>query len=372
MRLPLLRGVNSPPAHSPPPPLPLLDEREGTPFVPPSAPAPTSREPLEDQYGRRIRYIRVSITDRCNLKCVYCTSQDGFDYVPKPEILSYEEILAIMSSLVPVGLEKVRITGGEPLVRRDVVELVRGLGKIGLERIALSTNGILLAPLVDELHAAGLNHLNVSLDTQDPDRFREITRGGKIEKVWQGIERALEVGVSSVKINCVLLKGVNDSDFVDMARIALRWPIAVRFIELMPLDHCGLPQAQHYVSAADVLSRIERELGKLEPIPAEVGRLDDGPASYYRLSERPEAKGTIGVITPQSHSFCSRCNRVRLSATGQLKLCLFGDEFVDLRAVVRRPGWTPDDLIALVRDALTRKPKENAGYKDFAMQMIGG
>jgi cyclic pyranopterin phosphate synthase len=354
--------------------LPLVhEEREGTPFISPTArPRAGGTAPLEDPFGRRIRYVRVSITDRCNLKCIYCTSQDGFNYMPKPEILSYEEILAIAGALVPAGLEKVRITGGEPLVRQDVVELFKGLGQLGLKRIALSTNGVMLAPVVDELHAAGLDHLNVSLDTQDPVKFAQVTRGGKLDKVWRGIERAIEVGVKSVKINCVLLRGVNDEEVVDFARIALRLPIAVRFIELMPLDHCGLPHATHYVSAATVLERIARELGPLEPIAIESGRADDGPASYYRLAAHPEARGTIGVITPQSSSFCARCNRVRLSASGQLKLCLFGDEFIDLRRVVRTPGWTPDDVVAAVREGLVRKPKENAGYKNFAMQMIGG
>lgn len=357
--------------------LPILPSDSQTrPFLAPGAPAPTSRElakgPLEDPFGRRIRYVRVSVTDRCNLKCTYCVSQNGFSFLPKDEILSYEEILAILGALVPVGLEKVRITGGEPLVRTDVVELFRGLGKLGLKRIALSTNGVMLRSHIDELHRAGVNHLNVSLDSMDPARFAEITRGGRLDKVWEGIERALEVGVETVKINCVLLRGVNDTEVAGIARVALRYPIQVRFIELMPLDHCGLPEGKHYLSAAEALATVEKDLGRLEPVPLESGRLDDGPASYYRLAEHPDAPGRIGVITPQSNSFCARCNRVRLSASGQLKLCLFGDEFVDLRKVVRTPGWTPDDVVAAVRESLVRKPKENAGYKNFAMQMIGG
>jgi cyclic pyranopterin phosphate synthase len=343
--------------------------REGSPLRGQSLRDPSE---LVDPFGRRIRYVRVSVTDRCNLRCTYCVSQSGFDFLPKEDILSYEEILAILGALVPVGLEKVRITGGEPLVRTDVIELFKGLGKLGLKRIALSTNGVMLRSHIDALHAAGLNHINVSLDSMDPERFREITRGGKLEKVWEGIERALELGVGTVKINCVLLRGVNDAEVAGIARIALRWPIQVRFIELMPLDHCGLPEGKHYISAAEALARVSAELGPLEPVPLEEGRLDDGPASYYRFRDHPDAPGRLGVITPQSNSFCARCNRVRLSASGQLKLCLFGDEFVDLRAVVRRVGWTPDDVVAAVRESLVRKPKENAGYKNFAMQMIGG
>ncbi|MBI3098542.1 MAG: GTP 3',8-cyclase MoaA [Planctomycetes bacterium] len=319
-----------------------------------------------DPFGRSISYLRVSITDRCNLKCLYCTPLNALDYAPREDLLSYEEIVEILEVMVPMGIRKVRVTGGEPLVRRGVVEFLARLKRIeGLRKVAVTTNGIMLKELAEPLVQAGVSHINVSLDTLDPDRFREITRGGDLHRVLAGIDRLLELGVPTVKVNMVLMAGVNESEVESLARLSLQRPIQVRYIELMPVDHCGMPHAKYFLSAESVLPRLNA-IARLEP--AKVEDDDAGPATVYRF---PGAPGTIGMITHLTNSFCDRCNRVRLTPEGQLRLCLFGDENVDLRAILRRPH-TGQDLIDAVHAALAIKPKAADGYHAFAMQSVGG
>lgn len=319
-----------------------------------------------DPFGRSITYLRVSITDRCNLKCLYCTPLNALDYAPRDDLLSYEETLEIVGVMVPMGIRKVRITGGEPLVRRGVVDFLAHLKRIeGLQKVAVTTNGILLQDMAGSLVEAGVTHVNVSLDTLDPDRFREITRGGDLRRVLAGIDRLLELGVPTVKVNMVLMAGVNEGEVESLARLSLSRPIQVRYIELMPIDHCGIPHAKYFLSAESVLPR----LNAIAPLkPVRVADDDAGPATVYRF---PAAPGTIGMITHLSNSFCDRCNRVRLTPEGQLRLCLFGDENVDLRAILRRPH-TRQELVDAVHAALAIKPKAADGFHSFAMQSVGG
>lgn len=336
--------------------------------VPPArARRPDAGHPiLIDAFGRRITYLRLSVTDRCNLKCQYCVPVANDIYAPKDHLLSDDEIVEILSTMAREGLEKVRFTGGEPLVRPGFLGLARRVREIGgLRELCLSTNGILLEEHAEALLAAGIRHFNVSLDTLDPARFREVTRGGDLARVWRGIERVLALGVPEVKLNAVLMRGINDAEIAAFARLTFERPVEVRFIELMPLAHCGEVHDALYLPSETVLAAAAR-LGPLEPVER---RPNDGPALRYRLRG---ARGTIGVISPVSETgFCDRCNRVRLSADGVLKLCLFGDEYVDLRAVLRgkrRPG----DLENALALAMARKPEKMAGFSGFTMMSIGG
>ncbi len=360
--------------------LPLLDHSQyeralrmasaARPAAAPAAPraAPRAGPLLRDRFGRRIRYLRLSVTDRCNLRCEYCAPASGAPHAPSPDILLDDEIVEILATMARHGLEKVRFTGGEPLVRPGFCDLVRRVRAAvpGLRELCLSTNGILLAERAEELVEAGIDHFNVSVDTLDPERFRRVTRGGDLARVRRGIERLLALGVRSVKVNAVLMRGVNDGEIPDFARLTLELPISVRFIELMPLAHCGEIHDERFFPAAEVL-RALAPLGPLEPLPRGP---TSGPAAEYRL---PGAPGTIGLISPVTETaFCERCNRVRLLANGMLKLCLFGDEYVDLRAVLRARPRRPGDLEAALAEAMDRKPEKMAGFAGFAMMSVGG
>lgn len=359
--------------------LPLIDHRQheralrmaaaatqaGGLGLPASAPA-VRPGLMRDRYGRRITYVRLSVTDRCNLKCTYCTPVSSGVFLPPSELLTDDEIVSVLETMARFGLEKVRFTGGEPLVRPGFVDLVRRVAAIpGIFLRSLSTNGILLEEMAADLLAAGITGVNVSVDTLDPERFREVTRGGSLDRVWRGVERVLALGLRSVKLNAVLMRGVNDGDaeLEAFARLTYRYPVSVRFIELMPLSHCGdVFHEERYVPADRVLAALAR-LGPATEMPRDA---NDGPALCWRL---PGALGTVGVISPVSESsFCARCNRVRLSAGGQLKLCLFGDEHVDLKRVLRGGG----SLEAALLEAMDRKPEKMAGYSGFTMMSIGG
>jgi cyclic pyranopterin phosphate synthase len=322
--------------------------------------------PLTDRFGRRITYLRLSVTDRCNLRCEYCAPVSSGAFAPKPDILLDDEIVEVLSTLVGLGLEKVRFTGGEPLVRPGFARLVRRVrDEARVPLLCLSTNGIQLEEQAEDLLAAGIERFNVSIDTLDPERFRAVTRGGDLSRVLRGIDRLFALGVPKLKVNAVLMRGVNDDEVEAFARLTLERPISVRFIELMPLAHCGEVHDERYVPSQVVLSALAR-LGPLEPVER---ALHDGPAVCYRL---PGAPGTIGVISPVSEaSFCDRCNRVRLSATGELKLCLFGDEYVDLREILRGER-APGDLEAALARAMDLKPEKMAGFSGFTMMAIGG
>jgi cyclic pyranopterin phosphate synthase len=308
--------------------------------------------PLADTFNRRITYLRVSVTDRCNLRCVYCMPEAGLPWIPKAEVLSFEEIARVVRAAAGIGVSSIRLTGGEPLIRRDLDRLVAMIAAIpGIDDIALSTNGLLLADQVGALRAAGLTRANISLDTLREDRFFAIARRPGLDRVLAGIEAAFAAGLAPIKLNCVVMRGQNDDEVADFAEMSRRLPVAVRFIEVMPVEENLGIQAGAYISATEILDRI-RAIGDLQPVAGPPG---NGPARYYAF---PGAPGTVGVISPLSHDYCDTCNRVRLSADGRLKLCLFGDHHIDFRTPLR-DGAGDDVLQSLFRGAMYVKPERH-------------
>jgi len=321
---------------------------------------------LSDSFQRPINYLRVSVTDRCNLRCFYCMPKDGIPLLPREDLLTYEEIATIVRVAVGLGITKVRLTGGEPLVRAGILELVARLAGIeGLEDLSLTTNGVLLAQYAGPLKRAGLRRVNVSLDTLRPERFHQITGGQALGAVLEGIEQARKAGLEPVKINTVVIPGVNDDELLDFAR-KTREGWHGRFIELMPFGQArDLPS----LSVSQMVSRIEAALGPLFPASSHGG----GPAKYFRLSG---ARGTMGFISPVSQHFCFSCNRLRLTARGQLRLCLLQEAQVDLRGPLRR-GAPQEELRALFQRAVAQKPLQHSLQlgglpPERAMTRLGG
>jgi cyclic pyranopterin phosphate synthase len=305
---------------------------------------------VKDQHGRRIEYLRISITDRCNFRCVYCMPQEGLPWLPKAEILSYEEIAEIVRQLAPLGLRRLRITGGEPTIRPDLERLIAMLRAVPeIEDIALSTNGVRLPALAVVLRQAGLDRVNMSADSLRPDRIAAIARRNLGFDPIRSAAAAEEAGLLPVKINVVVMRGVNDDEIEQFAALTREHPWHVRFIELMPVGDMRELTWEHVVPSDQILARIGA-LGAL--LPDDGPALGNGPAAYYRL---PGAPGSIGVITPMTHTYCGSCNRVRLTADGRLRTCLFGDHEVNLRDPLRAGS----DLIPLYRQALAEKPLEH-------------
>jgi cyclic pyranopterin phosphate synthase len=303
---------------------------------------------LVDRYGRRITYLRVSVTDRCDFRCVYCMSEH-MTFLPRKEVLSFEEIDQIVAAFVERGVKKVRLTGGEPLVRRDIMELVERLGGYlgtGLEELTITTNGSQLTKHAEGLARAGVRRLNVSMDTLDPQRFADITRRGRLNEVLAGIDAADAAGLK-IKINMVAMRGVNDDEIEPMMHWAHGRGFGLTLIEGMPLGEVGIDRVDSYLPLKVLRERLKSKY-TLEPTPHRTG----GPARYDRVAE---TGGLVGFITPMSHNFCESCNRVRLTATGQLFLCLGQDSMVDLRQALREGG--PDALDAALDTAMLLKPK---------------
>jgi len=327
--------------------------------------------PYEDGFCRAITYLRVSVTDRCNLRCIYCMPPEGVPPIPHEHVLRYEEIVRVAEAAIDLGMSKVRLTGGEPLVRADLPRLVGMLaGLPGLEDLSMTTNGILLGRFAADLRQAGLNRVNVSLDTLDPEKYRRITRRGELSQVLEGIETARRVGLLPLKINAVILRGVNDDEILRFAELTQEADWNVRFIEVMPFEHESLNGPEVYVSAAEMQTRIESSLGRLIPIRGVKG---NGPSRYYQL---PGAKGTLGFISPVSEHFCAQCNRMRLTADGHLRPCLLSDLELDLRPALRR-GASRTELRDLLAQAIRAKPKEHhlateCSLHDRSMSQIGG
>ena len=303
---------------------------------------------LSDSYQRPINYLRISVTDRCNLRCVYCMPAEGVSLMSHSDILTYEEIYTVARAAAELGINKIRLTGGEPLVRLGLPQLVQMLAKIeAIDDISLTTNGILLGKYAAELKQAGLRRVNVSLDTLKPGRFELITRcGNELGEVLAGIEVAKSVGLNPVKLNMVVMPGINDDELLDFAAKTINEGWHVRFIELMPVVGGGTPP--RFVSAGEMRQRLE-PLGELEPCLPTVG---NGPAKYFRF---PNARGTIGFITPISEHFCFQCNRIRLTADGKLRPCLLSDYEVDLRQPLR-DGISSAGLKKLIKKAVANKP----------------
>jgi len=287
---------------------------------------------LEDNYGRKHDYLRISITDRCNLRCIYCMGENGIKLLDHDKILSYEEIVKVVKALTPLGLRRLRITGGEPLVRRGVENLIGSLNEIpGIEDIAITTNGEQLAPMLDKLMANGLKRVNISLDSLKPETFRKITRVGNLKNVLQGLEAALKFGLTPIKLNVVLMAGVNDGEIYDFLKLTLDDPIHVRFIEYMPLDRHDRLWANRYLPLSVVKEKAAALGFRLHP---EDGIVGNGTAETWRIHG---AKGTVGFISPVSCHFCSSCTRLRLTADGKFKPCLYWQEEIDIRSVINEP-----------------------------------
>ncbi|MBI5247613.1 MAG: GTP 3',8-cyclase MoaA [Elusimicrobia bacterium] len=304
---------------------------------------------LSDGLGRTIEYLRLSVTDRCNLRCVYCLPEVAPRFSPGADLLSDDEIVELVSAFARMGVSKIRLTGGEPLVRPGLPGLVRRLSRIaGVNDLSLSTNGVLLGGFAHELKAAGLSRVNISLDTLDPARFAKIARFGALNDVLSGIEAALDARLAPVKLNVVVAKGMNDDEIGAFAALTDKKPLHVRFIELMPMGETGFFSAERRVPLGDMLS----QAAPLAPASPEERPLGHGPARYYR---RPGASGTIGFISALSCGFCDACNRVRLSASGTLIPCLDGEEGVDLRTPLRASAGV-NTLMALIREAIRNKP----------------
>jgi cyclic pyranopterin phosphate synthase len=312
-----------------------------------------------DRYERDINYLRVSVTDRCNLRCTYCMPKEGFSRIGHDDILRYEEILRIVRIAAGMGISKVRITGGEPLVRRGVVEFISSLRTVReLTDVSLTTNGVLLEGCAERLFTAGIRRINISLDSLDPGKYARITRGGDIRAVLEGIRKAREVGFSPIKINIVAIKGVNDDEILDFARLSFSNPYQVRFIELMPVGNAGIENNGRFLANDDVRERIG-ELGRLEPINGR-GLKNDGPARLFRLEG---GTGEIGFISPVSGHFCRSCNRLRLTADGFLRTCLLTDDEVDLKGPLRA-GCGDGEIEERIRKAIARKPKQHDALCD--------
>ena len=308
---------------------------------------------LVDSFGRKIDYLRISITDHCNLKCYYCTPFSGRSHLERSEILTYEEMLNVAEAAAASGITKIRITGGEPLVRKGVVEFCRMISKIdGLRSLALTTNGIYLEEMAEPLFKAGVSRINISLDTLRPERFQKITGYDWLPRVLAGIRRAEQIGMHPIKINTVVMRGINDDEIEDLARLTLDKPYHVRFIELMPTDSSAYGD---YESLYMPVEEIMKKINMIEE--AQIGPATDsyGPAKLCKL---PGAVGKVGFIAPISWHFCGSCNRLRLTAEGRIKTCLFSQEEIDIKTSLRN-GATQNEIINIFRRAVAEKPRRH-------------
>jgi len=309
--------------------------------------------PYRDSFDRPIEYLRISVTDRCNFRCVYCMPEEGVSFIPHEEVLRYEEIIRIVRVVVEMGITHIRLTGGEPLVRDGIVDLVAELEKIpGLDDLAMTTNGMLLERFAEPLAKAGLRRVNISMDTLKPERFHKITRLGSLEQVLKGREAAIKAGLCPAKVNTVVIRGLNDDEVVDLARLTLQPDWHLRFIEVMPLGE-GIHWADDgVVPSTEIRAKVEAALGKLTPVHSSSGI---GPARYYQL---PGAQGTLGFISAITEHFCYACNRLRLTSNGRILPCLMSNHSIDLRTPLRE-GADDEALREIFKKAILSKPREH-------------
>jgi len=302
-----------------------------------------------DRFGRDIHYLRISLTDHCNLRCVYCMPED-MTFRPNADLMQDDEVLRLVRLFASLGFDKIRLTGGEPTVRAHIVDLVDGIAQTpGVRSLSMTTNGVLLSRLAKPLAEAGLQRVNVSIDTLDPEKFQRLTRWGKLDDVWRGVLAAEQAGLNPIKLNAVVVHGYNEADVVDLARLTLEHPWQMRFIEMMPFAGATEIQLKQVVTAEQIQSRIAEVLGPLEV--ANDGKLD-GEARLFRL---PGAKGDIGFISSVTQPFCAACTRARLTADGRLRLCLLREGEVDLLTPLRE-GATLDDLRQIILEGIWYKP----------------
>jgi cyclic pyranopterin phosphate synthase len=316
-----------------------------------------TKEVLIDSFGRRINYVRISVTDRCDFRCVYCMAED-MTFLPRAKILTLEELAQISKAFVELGVEKIRVTGGEPLVRRNVVKLLRDIGSLpGLQELTITTNGSQLPRLAKQIRAAGVKRLNVSLDSLDPELFRRITRTGELKQVFDGLDAAREAGFDKIKINAVILKNRNHHEVVDLVEFASGRGMDISFIEEMPLgvidEH---DRGEAYYSSDEIRRDLERKF-TLVPTTESTG----GPSRYFSIAETATK---VGFISPHSHNFCDTCNRVRLTAEGRLLLCLGQEHSLDLRQIVRAYPGDAERLKQAIRGSMSIKPHGH----DFSLQ----
>lgn len=324
-----------------------------------------------DSYNRQIQYLRVSVTDRCNFRCAYCMPEQGVKMLSHDEILSYEEFLRIIRILSKHGVNKIRLTGGEPLVRKGIVQFIQDIRALkAITDLSMTTNGSLLADMAGQLKAAGLSRVNISLDTVDPERFRKITRGGNLDQTLKGIEAALAVGLTPVKLNIVLTNIITKADIAYFVELVHRQPVSVRFIEYMPIGECQVGAGPCIEEIKTLISSFGR--GSLKSVISVCG---NGPAKYYTL---PQAMGTFGFITPISEHFCGVCNRIRLTADGKFKPCLLSNQEVDVKAALRN-GTSDDEIARLFYQTIANKPQghslknaDGSTYFFRKMSQIGG
>jgi cyclic pyranopterin phosphate synthase len=302
-----------------------------------------------DAYGRQMSYLRISLTDRCNFRCVYCMPAIGMKFQPREELLTDEELLRVVGLCAKAGFTKLRLTGGEPTIRPHLVDLIREMKSFpGIEEISMTTNALLLSRMADDLKAAGLDRINVSFDTLDPVKFKEMTRGGRLDLVWAGLEAADRVGLKPIKINSVVVKDQNDEEVADLAALTLERDWQMRFLEIMPMEGVGTVYDEGLVTTAETQARIEARFGPLEPIETPPG----DPARVWKIKD---AIGTVGFISPISAPFCANCNRVRLTADGKLRLCLLRNDEIEFRDLIRA-GADDEALERLLRQGIWRKP----------------
>ena len=313
---------------------------------------------LTDSYSRVIDYLRISITDKCNLRCIYCMPAAGVTPVRHTDILSYEEIIRVAGTAARLGVRKIRLTGGEPLVRKNLAFLVSSLKRIpGIEDLSLTTNGQLLERYAEDFAEAGLDRVNVSIDSFSPERYREMTRGGDLGAVLRGLRAADKARLHPVKINMVPVRGINEDEILDFARMTINTEYHVRFIECMPAGSAGFWSPGKYMTTDEIKDRIGA-VGPLQPVRVR----KNGPSKYYRFEG---AKGVIGFISALTHHFCKDCNRLRLTADGKLRPCLFSETEIDLRSAIRS-GASDEEIERLLRLAIEVKPKEHALHEKGA------
>uniref|UniRef100_A0AAR2JZS1 Molybdenum cofactor biosynthesis protein 1 n=1 Tax=Pygocentrus nattereri TaxID=42514 RepID=A0AAR2JZS1_PYGNA len=325
---------------------------------------------LTDAFGRRHSYLRISLTEKCNLRCQYCMPEEGVKLTPRSQLLTTEEVLTLARLFVHEGVEKIRLTGGEPLIRPDVLHIIAEMRKLeGLKTIAITTNGINLARVLPGLKKAGVDLLNISLDSLVPAKFEFIVRRKGFHKVIEGIDKAVEMGYNPVKVNCVVMRGLNEDELLDFVALTEKKPLDVRFIEYMPFDG-NKWNFKKMVSYAEMLDHIKQQWPNLEPLPGD----ETGTAKAFRV---PGFKGQLGFITSMSDNFCGSCNRLRITADGNLKVCLFGNSEVSLRDFLRS-GASDEELLQIIGAAVGRKKKQHAGMfnisqmKNRPMILIGG
>ena len=307
-------------------------------------------EKLIDKFGRRVNYVRISVTDRCDFRCVYCMSEE-MEFHPRAQLLTLEELTFISRAFIELGVDKIRITGGEPLIRRNITKLFQDIGQLpGLRELVTTTNGSQLPKLAGQLRDAGVKRINISLDSLDAEKFRRITRTGKLENVLAGIQAAIDAGFERIKLNTVILKNRNDDEIIDLVQFAIDKNIDISFIEEMPLGLIGdHDRAEVYYSSDQIRADIEKIM-TLTPTTDSTG----GPSKYYKI---PDTETRVGFISPHSHNFCELCNRVRLTCEGRLLLCLGQEHSVDLRHVIRSNPGDMERLKQEIRDSMNIKPE---------------